>query len=144
MKNLNILTIAFMVILGFSCENGSNNAPEFLISKKWILLGFLNNETRVDEIKPDNLKEMNIEFSDDNRFYAVSSCNYFHGHYLINHHCMKIDSLFSTEMYCINDTIRAWEQKYFNGLKNAATFNFTCDTLAIRTNSDIEMIFRAE
>lgn len=144
MKYLNILTIAFIVIFGFSCENGLNNAPEFLISKKWILLGFLNNKTRTDEIKPDNLKEMNIEFSDDNRFNAVSSCNYFHGYYFINHHCMKIDSLFSTEMYCINDTIRAWEQKYFNGLENAATFNFAHDTLSIKTNSDIEMIFRAE
>lgn len=144
MKNLKIVTIAFMIILGFSCENDLNNAPEFLIGKKWILLGFLNNETKVDEFKPDNLKEMNIEFSDNNRFHAVSSCNYFHGYYLINHHYIKIDSLFSTEIYCINDTIRTWEEKYFNGLKNAATFNFTGDTLAIKTNSNIEMIFRAE
>ena len=144
MKNLKIVTIAFMIILGFSCENDLNNAPKFLIGKKWILLGFLNNETKVDEFKPDNLKEMNIEFNDANRFHAVSSCNYFHGYYLINHNCIKIDSLFSTYMYCINDTIRTWEEEYFKGLKNAATFNFTGDTLAIKTNSNIEMIFRAE
>ncbi len=145
MKNLKIVTIVFMIILGFSCENDLNNTPEFLIDKKWILLGFFNNETNVVEFKPDNLREMNIEFGDNKRFHAVSSCNYFHGYYLIlDHNSIKIDSLVSTYMYCCNDTIRTWEEKYFNGLKNAATFNFTGDTLKIKTNSNIEMIFRTE
>jgi len=134
-----------MIILGFSCENDLNNATEFLIDNKWIFLGVLYNDTNVEESKPDNLRQMNIEFNNTHRFHAISSCNYFQGYYLIlDHYYIKIDSLLTTEMYCINDTIRTWEEKYFNGLKNAATFNFTGDTLIIKTNSNIEMIFKAE
>ena len=145
MKNLKIVTIVSMIILAFSCENDLNKATEYLTDNKWIFLGVLHNDTNVEESKPDNLRQMSIEFSDTKRFYAVSSCNYFSGYYLIlDHNSIKIDSLFTTYMYCINDTIRTWEEKYFNGLKNAATFNFTGDTLTIKTNSNIEMIFRDE
>jgi len=145
MKNLKIVTIVSMIILAFSCENDLNKATEYLTDNKWIFLGVLHNDTNVEESKPDNLRQMNIVFNNTHRFHAISSCNYFKGYYLIlDHNSIKIDSLFTTEMYCINDTIRTWEEKYFNGLKNAATFNFKGDTLTIKTNSNIEMIFRAE
>ena len=145
MKSLKIVTFVSMLILAFSCENDLNKTTEYLTDNKWIFSGLLHNDTNIEESIPDNLREMNIEFSDTNRFHAISSCNEFHGYYLIlDHNYIKIDSLFSTEMYCINDTIRTWEEKYFNGLKNAATFNFTGDTLTIKTNSNIEMIYRAE
>ena len=145
MKNLKIVTIVSMIILAFSCENDLNKATEYLTDNKWIFLGVLHNDTNVEESKPDNLRQMNIVFNNTHRFHAISSCNDFMGYYLIlDHHYIKIDSLFTTYMYCINDTIRTWEEKYFNGLKNTATFNFTGDTLTIKTNSNIEMIFRAE
>ena len=145
MKNLKIVAIAFMIILGFSCENDLNNAPEFLISKKWILLGFLNNETNVVEFKPDNLAKMNIEFSDTNRFHAISSCNSFYGYYSVSDpDLIIIDSLITTLMYCANDTVRYWEEKYFNELKKAANYNIIGNRLTIETISNIDLIFEAD
>lgn len=145
MKKLKIVTIVSMIILAFSCENDLNKSTEYLIDNKWIFLGFLNNETKVDEFKPDNLKEMNIEFSDTNIFHAVSSCNLFDGYYAVSDpDLIIIDSVVTTLMYCANDTVRDWEEKYFSELKNAANYKIIGNRLTIETTSNIDIIFRAD
>ncbi|HCC70350.1 MAG TPA: hypothetical protein DEQ09_04255 [Bacteroidales bacterium] len=55
-----------------------------------------------------------------------------------------IDSLVTTLKYCINDTVRAWEEKYFNGLKNAANYNIIGNRLTIETISNLDLIFKAD
>ena len=145
MKNLKIVTIVSMIILAFSCENDLSETAEYLTDNKWILLGVLHNDTNVEESKPDNLKEMNIEFSDTNRFHAISSCNSFDGYYSVSDpDLIIIDSVITTLIYCANDTVREWEEKYFNELKNAANYNIIGNRLTIETISDIDLIFRAD
>jgi len=145
MKSLKIVTIVSMIILAFSCENDLNNTTKYLTDNKWIFLGVLHNDTNIEESKPDNLQEMNIEFSDTNRFHAVSSCNSFDGYYAVSDpNLIIIDSLVTTLKYCINDTVRAWEEKYFNGLKNAANYNIIGNRLTIETISNLDLIFKAD
>ena len=145
MKNLKIVTIVSMIILAFSCENDLNKTTEYLTDNKWIFLGVKINDTNVEESKPDNLQEMNIEFSDTNRFHAVSSCNLLNGYYEVTEpNLIMIDSLMATEMYCIDDIVRTWEEKYFNGLKNAANYNIIGNRLTIETISNLDLIFKAD
>ena len=145
MKSLKIVIIVSMIILTFSCENDLNKTTKYLTDNKWIFLGVLHNDTNIEESKPDNLQEMNIEFSDTNRFHAVSSCNLFYGYYAVSDpDLILIDSLVTTYKYCINDTVRAWEEKYFNELKNAANYNIIGNRLTIETISNMDLIFKAD
>ena len=145
MKNLKIVTIVSIIILAFSCENDLNKTTEYLTDNKWIFLGVLHTDTNVEESKPDNLKEMNIEFSNTSSFHAVSSCNSFDGYYSVSDpDLIIIDSVITTLMYCVNDTVREWEEKYFNELKNAANYNIIGNRLTIETISNIDLIFKAD
>ena len=145
MQFIKIVIITSMIILAFSCENDLNKTTEYLTDNKWIFLGVLHNDTNVEESKPDNLREMNIEFSDTNRFHAVSSCNSFDGYYSVSDpDLIIIDSVITTLKYCANDTVRYWEEKYFNELKNAANYNIIGNRLTIETISNIDLIFKAD
>jgi len=145
MKNLKIVTIVSMIILVFSCENDLNKATEYLTDNKWIFLGVLHNDTNVEESKPDNLRQMNIVFTNTHRFHAISSCNSFDGYYAVSDpDLIIIDSLVTTLKYCTNDTVRAWEEKYFNELKNAANYNIIGNRLTIETISNMDLIFKAD
>ncbi|MCK4661620.1 MAG: META domain-containing protein [Bacteroidales bacterium] len=158
MKNIKIIIIFCIIILASSCEKNSNNenevscfqvdlndAAKYQINRKWIFLGFLHKDTQVEECKPDNLEEMNIEFSDTDRFHANSSCNLFNGYYSVfNPDSIIIDSVITTLMYCINDTVREWEDKYFYELRNATNYEISGNSLTIATTSNIDMIFKAD
>ena len=145
MKNIKILLIVCLIVMTYSCKTESNYTADYQIINKWIFLGFLNNDTKVEEFKPDNLNEMNIVFSDTNRFHAVSSCNSFDGYYAVSYpNSIIIDSVITTLMYCVNDTVRYWEEKYFNELKNALNYEISGNRLTIETTSDINIIFRTD
>ena len=157
MKNLTIPILFFLSFLIYSCEKFSenkqlscfhvdlNDTADYDIVNKWILSGFIDNDTQDENCKPKSLKEMNIEFSNNNRFHANSSCNYFEGYYSTSDPAsIKIDSLMTTLIYCINDTVREWEEKYFTGLNNANNFNIIGNRLKIKTKTDFNMIFRVE
>ncbi len=158
MKNIKIIIITCMILWVSSCENDSNNengvscfqvdlndVTDYQIDSKWIFLGFLHTDTQLEECKPDNLKEMNIEFSDTDRFHAISSCNSFDGYYsILAPDSLIIDSVMITLMYCVNDTVIEWEDKYFNELKNATKYHISGNRLTIETISNIEIIFKAD
>jgi heat shock protein HslJ len=157
MKRFKILILFFLPFLVYSCEKVTdtkqpscfhidlNDTTDYDIVNKWILLGFMENLLQNEDCKPENIKEMNIKFDNNNRFYANSSCNYLEGHYLTSEpDSIKIDSLMTTLIYCINDTVRDWEEKYMKGLNNATNFNIIGNSLKIKTKTDFDMIFRAE
>ncbi len=158
MKNIEIILITCIIILVSSCEDDSNNkngvscfqvdlndSTDYQIDTKWIFLGFLHTDTQLEECKPDNLKEMNIEFRDSNRFHANSSCNSFNGYYsVLVPDSLLIDSVFTTLMYCTNDTVREWEDRYLNELKNATNYHIIGNRLTIESIPDIVLIFKAD
>jgi hypothetical protein len=49
-----------------------------------------------------------------------------------------------TKMFCMDSAQILWEDKYISGLKSSNGFEITEDTLSIRSNSNIEMIFKKE
>ena len=141
-------TFIWILIFGLSgCQN-SNNAKypsDRLISAKWIFLGLQHNNTRIYESVPADLHGMDITFTKSNRFLANSSCNTAYGYYLIfEQNSIKIDSLVMTKMFCMDSAQILWEDKYISGLKSSNGFEITEDTLSIRSNSNIEMIFKKE
>lgn len=141
-------TLIWILILGLSgCQNGNNalHSSESLISTKWILLGLQNNDTKIYEPVPADLSGMNIVFGKSHGFQAASSCNTVYGSYLISEqNLIKTDSIIMTKMFCMDSSQITWEDKYVSGLKSASEFKITKDTLSVRTNSNVEMIFKAE
>jgi heat shock protein HslJ len=150
MRNFKIVTILFMIILTSSCENGSNDESgiNYLKDTKWIFLGFQSHDTHVMDFKPQNLKEMDIEFNHDthtntdNWIHAISSCNFFDGNYSVaDPDIIRIDNLYSTLINCEGDTIRDWEERYYNELKNAKNYHIAGDSLIIETKMNTDIIF---
>lgn len=155
MKRLIILIIPVLIIIscnkdkdkpdGFSCfqvDNSDNNG--YKLAQKWEFLGFFNNDTGQEICKPGNFDEMNIEFSDTNRFHAISLCNTFDGYYSISNNTLKIDSVVSTLILCVNDTIRKWETDYLTELKKISRYKIVRNILIIETTSPNDMVFKAE
>ena len=147
MKSFKIVTILCIIILTSSCKNSSNNESgiNYLINTKWIFLGFQSHDNQIVEFKPENLKEMDIEFNDDNWIHAISSCNFFDGYYSVaDPDIIRIDSLYTTLINCENDTVRNWEERYYNELKNALNYQIAGNELIIKTKSNIDIIFKAD
>ncbi len=144
-KTFFFIMIVSLIIVTYSCETDSNYTTNDQIENKWNLLGFLHNDINVEEMIPDNLNGMNIEFSDSNRFHAVSSCNVFDGYYAVSDpDLIEIDSIATTLIYCTNDIIRNWEENYFNNLNNASNYRIRRNRLTIETTSNITIIFEAD
>lgn len=147
MKYLKVLTILCLIILTSSCENGSNNenGVNYLSGSKWILTGFLPHDTQIEELKPENLREMTLEFLDENTVHAKSSCNTFDGYYAVTGpDLIMIDSLYTTLINCENDTVRDWEERYYKELKNALNYQITGNRLIIETKSNVDILFKAD
>ena len=157
MRNIKYLIIASMITCLAACvDNGGfdietscfqvdlGDTTTYQLVHKWIFLGFLYTDTQFEECKSDHLKEMYVEFSDTNTFFAQSVCNTFMGKYYVSSSdSISIDSLASTYIYCSNDTIRDMETKYFEELKKGSSFEILGNRLTIQTNAGIDIIFRA-
>ena len=63
---------------------------------------------------------------------------------ILEQNSIKIDSIVMTKMFCADSIQITWEDKYISGLKNSKRFEIAKDTLSIKTNSNFEMIFKAE
>jgi len=145
MEKLKIMTIVSMIILTFSCEKNEIMMTECLTDNKWIFLGVFHQDTNLEESKPYSLGEMNIEFSDTNRFQGISSCNSFVGYYSVSDpDLIIIESVVKELKGCPNNTARDWEYIYINELKNAANYNIIGNKLTIETISNIDLIFKAD
>ncbi|MBP6871033.1 MAG: META domain-containing protein [Bacteroidales bacterium] len=147
MKSFKNVIILFIIILIGSCENDSNNdnGINSLKDSKWILISFQPHDTQIEEFKPGNIKEMNIEFTNENTVHAVSSCNTFDGNFSIQDpDTLKIYDLCTMLINCENDTITYWENKYYYELKNAENYYIEANRLTIETKSNIAINFKAD
>lgn len=127
-----------------SCFNFDNDTIDLKLKNTWIFLGF-KTDNREDECKPQEIREMYIEFRDTNKLYARSSCNDFEGKYsVLANDSLNIYNLGSTYMECPNDTVMDWEQKYFNNLKGAYRYTINGNKLTVSSESNIDLIFKAK
>ena len=158
MGNLRIVLLFLLVHISYSCDNESINSGDsscfqidnndrnnYTISRKWEFLGFFHQDTHMEDCKPVTLGEMSIVFSNTSRFHAVSSCNTIEGFYsVVAPDAIKIDSVSTTLILCIDDTIRLWEQRYIDELKNALNFRINRNILVIETTSKNSIVFKAD
>ena len=127
------------------CQPNLNDDTIYEIHNKWILIGLLNIDTQKEDCVPDNLREMNIIFSDSNRFHGSSSCNTFGGYYEIYEpDSIKVEYLSTTLIYCFNDTLSDWEEKYYNGLEHSVKYTINRNILTLKTISDFDLIFKVD
>lgn len=157
MKVLIFLTIFLLSFLLNSCKKDSYykesscfqvnlfDANQYEIENNWIFLGFIDSKTQNEICKPESLKEMNIEFSNNNTFLANSSCNSLQGNYSISDpDSIKISNIMTTLVLCLDDIVREWEEKFLTGLKDATNYNITGNRLEIITKNDLNMILKIE
>jgi hypothetical protein len=147
------ISILLLVLFSFSCEKGYDKGIRqycfmadfddnitYELTCEWIFFGYGG---LIDsKCKPDDIREMTIEFRADNIVVGMSSCNAFVGYYSItNENSLHIDNIGTTLIYCIDDTVRYWEKKYYYSLENAISYDITGNRLIINTNSGEKMIF---
>jgi len=124
------------------CFDFNTGAVDKELFIKWILIGYVENQ---EFCKPDNIPEMTIEFSDTNRFEAFASCNHFEGDFeVFGNDSIKTTDVMKTLIYCSNDTIHDWEQKYYNGLQNAIKYEIKGVKLTLESKDNYMFIFKAE
>jgi heat shock protein HslJ len=141
-----LLTLIFFLVLS-GCQNTNSvkQSSDKLVSTNWTFLGMQHNDNKVYEPIPTELARMNIVFSNAHTFQANSSCNIVYGYYLIlKQNSLKMDSIVMTKMFCMDSVQIVWEDRYISGLRSSESFKITGDTLAINTNSNIDMIFKTE
>ena len=115
----------------FDFENGEINEKLF---EKWYFQGYIDSQ---NHCKPYNIPEMMIEFSDTDRFEAFGSCNHIEGDFAINDYdSIQTSNVMTTLIYCFNDTIREWEEKYYFGLQNAVKFDIQGIRLILEINNN--------
>ena len=132
----------------FDTSNSSYNPTQVhALESKWVLLGFNYNDTDVKLRVPPpcEAKEMTIAFSESNRISGNSSCNSFSSSYVKGKNdSIQIANIWTTKGYCRKDSVMFWEENYYEGLKNAKTFDIKGDTLVINSSSGFNLLFRFE
>lgn len=110
----NILSLFICIILiSVSCKDDvDNNEQECInvkeILKKWTFLGLYYSNTNIKEFKPDNIREIYIEFETQS-YSGHSSCNGYSGEYCTyGKDSIRFDSKMTTNLVACNDTSVDW------------------------------------
>ena len=163
MKKTNIILFFLIPIVIYACDNqifnnGNKNTPQEacfnfdndtinfpLENTKWIFLGYFKTDNHKSECKPQGIREMYLEFRENNKLYAQSSCNVFRGDYSVQDSVsLDIYDLGSTFKECLNDTVMNWEFMYFEYLEGAIGYNIEGKKLTISSESNINLIFKGK
>jgi heat shock protein HslJ len=158
MKNILVMVLFFWLCFLYSCENNKNESQlscfqvdlndttNYTIENNWIFLGIIDNVTLEENCNlVARSDEMDINFSDSNSFFGHSSCNNIIGYYSTSDpDSIIIQIEIITTIYCVNDTVREWEEIYCNGLNHAANFDILGDRLMIFTDTNYDLVFKAE
>ena len=108
--------------------------------RKWTFVGFAG--FCDSEYKPKNVREMTIDFRENNKVTGRSSCIAFGGDYSIReNNSISMHHLEHTFIYFGDNIIRYWNDKYLSGLENAVSYEITGNRLIINTDSGVKMIF---
>ena len=135
--NLTILTLAFVIT---NCKK--DDPQKDLISSKWYLEEIQFTETKTIDQVPENLRNMNIEFSDSNRLHAISSCNVFDGPFYTSGSDSININVGTTKIYCINPIIRYWDSLYYSQINKASKYIIREGKLLIQTNDKTILVFK--
>jgi heat shock protein HslJ len=128
--------------LAFVTANCKKDDPKDLISSKWFLEEIQFTKTQTIDQVPENLRNMNLEFSDSNRLHAISSCNAFDGPY----YTFGLDSINinvgTTLIYCIDPIIRHWDSLYYHQINKASKYFIRDGKLLIQTIDETVLVFK--
>jgi heat shock protein HslJ len=141
MKSILRFSLFVLVSILVGCQKDDQNKD--LISKKWYLQSIKYTDTQSEDIAPENLKGMNVVFSDSNKLHAFSSCNVFDGDFItIPPDILSVTNLGRTLIFCTDSNRMLWESYFFENLKNSINYSLKDGTLSIRTNKNTIMIFK--
>jgi heat shock protein HslJ len=132
------LFILASVLLG--CQKDSLNKD--LYSTKWYLQAIQHTDTQIEDLVPENLKGMNVVFSDSNKLHAISSCNSFYGDFNTSGSDSISIKVATTKMYCIDFNRRLWDSLFYHNLNNSSKYSLKEGTLSILTSKNTVMIFK--
>ena len=162
MKKINVILFLIPIII-YACDNpifnnGNEDTPKEacfnfdndtinfpLENTKWVFLGYFKTDNHESECKPQEIREMYLEFQDNNIFFAQSSCNVFRGDYsVLDSVSLDIYNLGSTFKECLNDRVMDWDLRYFEYLKGAIRYTIDGNKLTISSESNINLVFKAK
>jgi len=126
------------VLLGCQKDNLNKN----LNLKKWYLQAIQHTDTQIEDLVPENLKGMNVVFSDSNKLHAVSSCNVFDGDFNTPGSDSINIKVGTTKIYCTDFNKRLWDSLFYHNLNNSSKYSLKEGTLSILTSKNTVMIFK--
>ncbi len=145
----NAIVIVTIIIILTNCEdlfnlvNKKSSEHTSLFSTKWIFKEIRHTDTKTIDAVPGSFREMNIVFSDPNRYRAYSSCNVFEGDFITSAaDSIKIYTVYSTQLFCTDSIKRVWEDMFRQNLHHSCIYAIKDGTLSITTNINTVLIFK--
>jgi len=135
MKKLFSFTLVLFAVIGGCMTDVDNNAQDggnlkdLLLNTEWELQSFgpIGREENVLVKTAPTMK-----FGQDDRITGRGSCNNYFASYEIGEgNALSVGMIGSTEMYCADEGVMDQEQKYFQALGKAATYEVDEQSLQI-------------
>ena len=133
--------IALILLLSIpGCQK--DNLQKDLKTTTWYLQSINHTDTSTEEMVPENLKGMNVVFSDSNTLHAKSSCNVFDGNFNISGSDSIHIKVGTTYIYCTDLDKRLWDSLFYRSLNNSVKYSLIEGTLSILTSENTILIFK--
>ncbi len=101
------------------------------IHGKWLFKYFEDVVTGKIDIPPSIVRDVTIEFRKPNGIGGQGPCNQYGGSFTLYHsNGLKLESLYSTEMWC-GDIIGKWEARYFSALLDVNSYYTNANELKL-------------
>lgn len=123
------------------CDRKEKVVIDTTIQNKWIFQSF-ENMSGSREYPPNNLAEMNVDFSDSTIINVKGQNNTCGGNYkLYQNNCLEVTQLMCTEIGGTKEQIE-WERKYFKAFSSMECYNLTGNALKIyfKNNNNYEIL----
>jgi len=135
MKNfLTLITVVAVIVLALvlvSCAGGNQDR---LRGTNWVL-------KEIEGVQPINGTVLTVEFTEE-QISGSAGCNQFGGNYMIDEETIRLDSIYNTEMACLEpEGAMDQEQVYLEVLRSAVRFTQTETELMIFDAADRSLKF---
>lgn len=121
-----IMFLGIFILL--ACEDVDKTKPEHWHGVTWKLVGFVDAEGNLEQVKPDDVRCYWIIFNQDGTYYGASSTNEIDGKYDFNAKALKIHIL-SYGGTKINELFDG--KLYVENLKSIHSFSYTKEELKL-------------
>lgn len=113
------------------------------LAGKWVFKAYTATDLSKAKCKPDEVRQMTIEFKEEGRLEGTSSCNSYFGVYRQGRESLTFEELSFSEKLCgeSESTVMTWEQHLKKGLRGTYQYKLVGNSLRLQTNNGADLFF---